>query len=114
EQYGILAFYQDPDNYYAFLISSEGSFSVKKRIKGKWTEESDWISSDAIKVKQGQINKIEIVSKGDDIQFYVNDEYLTTIANSDFDEGGIAMVTGARTEGTVAISFDNLLVSRLR
>jgi hypothetical protein len=89
----------DTDNYYFFLVSAGyQSYQVGKFVNDvestliKWTE-SSFINTSTTN------NRIKIVCQGEQMQFYVNDQYLNTITDSSFGEGyfGLGAVGGSES-----------------
>ena len=137
-QFGVVFRYKDLDNYYAFLISSDGYYSLVKRQGGAPEVISDW-GATAV-VRQGQVtNEIRIVALGDAFRFFINGEAmplclkgenalsmwdpsqpgqcytgdLTYIyRDTDFAQGRIALTAGSSVDlsGDIVVGFDDLII----
>jgi hypothetical protein len=74
-QMGVLFRYQSPDNYYAFLISSDGYYKLAKVVDGRQEVISAWGRSAAIHSLEAA-NTLRVVAVEDTFRFFVNDEVL--------------------------------------
>ncbi len=106
--YGVAFRYQDTNNFYRFVITSEGRYRMSKYVNGQWTALIDWRSSPAIK-KGAATNHIKVICKGPTFELYVNGEKLGTVEDDDLDKGAIAMIAGSYDQPDVHIAFDNVL-----
>lgn len=70
--YGILFRQYDRANYYIFLVSSDGSYRVKRVSENREQFLSDWIFTDAIHTELGMMNVLRVVGDQDRFQFYIN------------------------------------------
>lgn len=80
--YGVIFRLQDKDtpspaddNYYAFLISSDGYYRVMRALDGDLQELSAWIPSPAIRQGAGSdapSNWLRVVAQADHFRFYIN------------------------------------------
>jgi hypothetical protein len=74
--FGIVFREQDPNNFYTFLISSDGFYQVVRSLDGKELELSNWIETPYVNVGIGSENALRVVGRGNHFQFYVNDQPL--------------------------------------
>jgi hypothetical protein len=104
----------DWDNYYRFLVSPAGTFSVDKRVGGTWTTLKGWTAHGAIYTGPG-VNKVAVVANGPQLTFFVNDQQVYQATDDSLAEGQIGLGCGSY-EGntTVHITFDNIEVWSLR
>jgi len=111
--YGIQVRYQpDGQSYYAFLVSSDGMYSVWKAVDDEWTALAEWSESGAL--RQGSaVNHLRIECQGREMHFLANDELLTVIHDDTFSSGSIGLLVQTFEEGTATVHFDNLLVRPL-
>jgi len=124
-------------NYYTFLISSDGYYSVWKVENGVEKRLSAWIQTPAVNQDLNASNTIRVVARGSQFQFFINGEQMllcipddpaatSTYAGGEcFDgtmqgvltdesiaTGQIGVIAQATQTGGggVAIQFDNLTV----
>jgi hypothetical protein len=63
-------------NYYAFLISSDGYYTVKRVIDGEEQNLSAWIQSPVIRQNLNAQNTVRVVARGAHFQFFINGEQV--------------------------------------
>ena len=112
--YGVIFRYVDDRNFYRLDISGDGYFAVFKYKDGKWTKLQDYTETPA--VKQGAAtNHLQVIAKGNQFTFNVNDQLVKIFSDSDFANGNVGVTAGALFDNAdVHIAFDNLRVSELK
>ena len=112
--YGVIFRYVDDRNFYRLDISGDGYFAVFKYKDGKWTKLQDYTETPA--VKQGvATNHLQVIAKGNQFTFNVNDQPVKTFSDSDFPNGNVGVTAGTLFDNAdVHIAFDNLRVSELK
>jgi hypothetical protein len=111
---GILIRYQDGDNFYWFEISGDGYYSVDLLQNDEWQTLASWEVSEAIQQGLGVTNRLRVVCRGSEFEFYVNDVYLTSVSDETFATGNVGLAVGAFDEPGVVVQFDNLRVYSLQ
>jgi hypothetical protein len=112
---GLLVRYQeDNEHFYWFQISSDGYFSVDLWEEGKWTSLVPWEASPAIQQGLNATNRLRLVCRGSEFQFYVNDSLLTTLVEDTYRTGNIGLAIGTFDEPGVVAHFDNVQVRALQ
>lgn len=132
--YGVVFRLQDRDNYYMFLISSDGYYQVQRKVNGQERLLSDWIPSPLINQGFDVDNWLRVVARGESFQFYINGEIVDLcIPSSAFgvstysdhcvdgemeshlidgamSDGQLGVVAQSFDERGVVIDFDDLLI----
>jgi hypothetical protein len=113
--FGLLCRYQDMDNFYAFLISSDGYYAIAKVIDGApYTilsgDGTHLMPSEAILVDPAAVNEIHAICAGDELTLYVNGQQLTGVTDRDLDAGDIGFIVSTYESAPTEIHFDNLFV----
>ena len=132
--YGVIFRAQDADNYFLFLISSDGYYQVRREVNGADKILSEWIPSELVNQGLDTANEIRVVAQGDTFQFYINGELvelcipndpnaISTYADSCIDgqmlpelvddsvaEGRLGVIAVTFSEPGVEVDFDNVLV----
>ncbi|MCI0521689.1 MAG: hypothetical protein L0Z70_15700 [Chloroflexi bacterium] len=109
--FGVLCRYQDSDNFYFMLISSDGYYGVGIVQNG----EQNLIGVDAMppsdKITIGNAtNHLRAECIGDKLKLSVNGEFLAEYQDATFASGDVGLLAGAfETPGT-DIHFDNFVV----
>jgi len=109
--YGLLCRYQDPENYYAFVISSDGYYGVFRTLEGEQTlinqEHLDF--SEAIHRDEGA-NEIQALCQADRLVLIVNDVVLLQVQDDALTYGDVGLIVGNFSEPGVDILFDDFIV----
>jgi hypothetical protein len=127
----------DDDDFYLFLISSDGYYRVVRSFNHEQKELSTWIPSPAVIQHTGVTNRLRVVAKGDQFQFFINGQQvalcipddptarstyseqtgectggkmLDTLADSSIPNGQIGVAAETFDEAGVVVDFDNLVV----
>lgn len=109
--FGVLCRYQDAQNYYFFLISSDGFYGLGKVYAGQriFLDPTDMHPSPAI-LSGNQTNHIHVECRDDRLSLTVNNTLLAETHDGSLSEGDIGFLAGSLEEPGVEIHFDNLLV----
>jgi hypothetical protein len=125
----------DDDDFYLFLVSSDGYYQVTRSLDGVQKELSNWIPSPLVNQGIGVTNTVRVVASGDRFQFYINDQLvqvcvpdntegistynaggcvqgqmLDVLVDSSIPEGQIGVVIQTLDEPGVVVNFDNVMV----
>lgn len=106
--FGILCRYQDSQDFYFFLISSDGFAGIGARRAGATTllSAADMTPSEAI--LQGPArNHIRADCIGDQLDLYVNGQAVADAVASDWLRGDVGLIAGTYAEAGVVIDFAN-------
>ena len=109
--FGLICRYQDTENFYAFLISSDGYYAIMKYSGGS----SETLGADAMlstdAVLQGDTtNHIRADCIGDSLTLYANGEQLHAVTDSAFSSGDVGLIAGTFDEPGADIAFDDFVV----
>jgi hypothetical protein len=110
--YGVICRYQDGENFYFFVISSDGYYGIGKISAGlqQLIGVDSMPPSDAI--RQGNAtNHLRAVCAGSKLSFYVNDQFLAEYEDTEFTSGDVGLVAGTFDTPGVDIHFDNFVVT---
>lgn len=113
-QYGVICRLQDGDNYYVFLIQSDGTYGIWKLHEGAWSSlsSSDWAYNDYVINGAGAIDHITATCNGDTLTLKVNGSTLMDVRDDEFISGNVGMYAGAYDDAGVDVVFDNYTVTR--
>jgi hypothetical protein len=137
-QFGVIFRYRDEENFYVFLISGDGYYSLAKVENGVKEAVSVWGFSDAI--HQGAAaNEIRVVARHNMFRFFVNSQPMPLCLKGDnltsmwdtsqgdgvcfeggeltyiyrdsaFKQGRIALAAGTIDGSEITVAFDDLLI----
>lgn len=110
--YGLLFRLAGPEQFYRFEITGDGRYVVERRDVGEtWRRLADgWQRSPAIIAGPGALNALRVTAVGPAMSFYVNDELLEEVQDSNYSAGQIALDAGTFGEQRTIVAFDNLAV----
>lgn len=124
----------DDDDFYLFLVSSDGYYRVVRAFNREQTELSTWIPSPAVNQGLNVTNWLRVVAKGDQFQFYINGQQvqlcipddptqkstyttaclggkmLDSLVDDSIPNGQIGVAAQTFDEAGVVVDFDNLVV----
>ena len=101
------------NNYYFFMVSSDGYYTIGKFIGGVVTQlgQSEMQLSPAIHTGLA-VNHLRADCVGTMLTFYVNGVLVAQAQDADLAEGDVGLLVGTFNEPGVDVIFDNYLVSQ--
>ncbi|HMD88942.1 MAG TPA: hypothetical protein VKF38_07245 [Anaerolineaceae bacterium] len=109
--FGIQCRYRDQNNYYAFLISSDGYFGIVKVKDGKYAIISGTSLQFSDAIQKGQAsNHLRAECIGQNLTLAVNGQKLAEAQDADFSSGEIGLTAGAYNTPGVDVRFDHFVV----
>ena len=111
--YGIVCRYLNDNNYYGFLISSDGYYGIVKVVNGEYNLlSSKNMEYDESIGRDKEENWLHAVCEGTTLTFYINGEEKKQVVDSDLKTGRTGLITGSFTgSGETAVFFDNFVVA---
>jgi hypothetical protein len=112
--FGLICRYQSSENFYVFLISSDGYYAIGKYQSGSdqieyLTGDGQYVPADAIQTGTSQ-NTIRATCIGSELTLTVNGVLLDSVEDPTFVTGDIGMAASTFEPGTLVVSFDNVRV----
>jgi hypothetical protein len=109
--FGLVCRYQDRDNFYAFLASSDGYAGILKVKEGKYQliSSKQMAYSEAIRKGSAQ-NHIRADCTGSALTLYSNGQKIASVEDQDFKTGEIGIIAGTGAVGGADLYFDNFWV----
>ncbi|MCU0489788.1 MAG: hypothetical protein MUE67_12660 [Anaerolineales bacterium] len=101
------------DQYYYFVISSDGYYGIGK-VSGqdqKLLSAEKMMPSEAI-LPGGRTNRLRADCIGERLAFYVNDQLLAEVQDLEYARGDVGLTAGTFEQAGVDIYFDNLVVTK--
>jgi hypothetical protein len=109
--YGVICRYKDANNFYAFLISSDGYHLIIAKVKGEWQPLGMEQMQASSKIKQGSAsNAIRADCVGDRLVLYVNGSKLMETTDTRSESGDVGLIAGTFDEPGVDIRFTDFVV----
>jgi hypothetical protein len=106
-EYGLVFRYVDDQNLYLYVISSDGYYSLFRRLDGQWEALVPWTQESTLNIGDGALNRLGVLAEGPVITLYVNDGVLTTIEDDAIVSGRIGLAAGTFDEPGLEVFFDN-------
>lgn len=112
--FGLICRYVDTDNFYFFVISSDGYAAIAKYVGNELTIlTGDGVMETTDAINQGAAsNHITASCVGSTLTLTVNGTQLYSITDTSFSSGDVGFVAKSFSEGGVDITFDDLVVTK--
>ena len=107
---GLVCRYQDANNFYFFVISSDGYFAIGKFQAGTVSLIGQEMMAFNPAILQDASNHLRFDCTGSTLTGYVNGTPVGMTEDAAFPEGDAGLTAGALDEGGVDVSFDNFVV----
>lgn len=112
--YGIICRYQNEENFYVFLISGDGYYTIGKYQSAVenvvyLTENGQFQPSEVIHTGVAT-NELRASCIGNELSLEVNGVPLVSVTDPTFVTGDIGLAAGTLATGTAVIEFDNVQV----
>lgn len=109
--FGIVCRVVGPENFYTFMISSDGFYGIGK-VKG---QEYSLIGMNAMQASQvvrpgSAFNHLRADCIGDTLTLYVNNQKLAEARDAEYTFGDVGLIAGSFESAGVDIRFDNFFV----
>ncbi len=110
---GMLFRAADWDNFYFFLVSPAGTYTIRKEVGGAVTTLVAWTPTDAI--DQGAAtNHLTVQADGGDLTFLINGTQVQHLVDVSVASGDVGIRAQAYNGATNAhMAFDNIVVTEL-
>jgi serine/threonine protein kinase len=110
--FGIICRYQDVENFYFFLIGSDGYYGIGKIKDGSQDliGMETMLENDVIRIGN-TTNRIKADCAGNVLTLYVNGKKLKQVQDSDFASGDVGLIAGTFDQSGVDIHFDEYRVT---
>jgi hypothetical protein len=109
--FGIICRYQDPRNFYFFLISSDGYTGIGISKDGRRVLASGDSMLPSTAVLQGNAtNQMRAECIGYDLRLYVNDTLVAQAVAAEWQRGDVGLIAGTYDAPGTDIFFDNFSV----
>lgn len=112
-RFGLICRYRDPQNFYFFIISSDGYYTIGKTLNGKVSLLGQEMMAYTPVIVQGAgPNHIRFDCISGTLTGYVNGQTLASASDADFYNGEVGLIAGSFTTVGVKIAFTNFIVRK--
>lgn len=109
--YGLVCrFNQDERNYYALVISPDGTAAIAKSENNEFEFLQQGTAPAGVIASGEATNRVRADCLDDTLTLYANGQQLVQVIDDDFESGWIGLIAGTRDEPDFAALFDNLTV----
>ena len=109
--FGLICRAQDKQNYYSFLISSDGYYGISKVENGVRTLlGSSKMQPTSLIATGGTTNHLRTDCVGENLTLFINWNQALTVKDSTFKSGNAGLIAATMEEPGVDIRFDNFIV----
>jgi hypothetical protein len=109
--YGIICRYKNRDNFYSFIISSDGYFGIMKVKEGNYSLITGTQMQYSEIIRQSSVtNYLQADCIGENLVFSVNGQKVAVAQDKDFNEGAVGLIAGTYSSPSVDILFDNFAI----
>lgn len=109
--FGVICRFQDNDNFYYFMVSSDGYQVIGKYQGGQnqYLSAEKMQPTDAITAGNAT-NHVRGDCQGSTLTLFANGQQLSSVSDTSFTSGDIGLIVGTFDEPNVGVAFDNFVV----
>jgi len=108
---GVMCRYRDDNNYYFFVISTDGYYAIGKLKEGVQSLLGQNAMRYASVIQTGvSINHLRAECQGSTLRLYINDSPVALVDDLDFVEGDVGLLAGTFDKGELDVLFDDFQV----
>jgi hypothetical protein len=111
---GLMFWFKDDDNFYAFEIDTAGHAAIWRRVNGDWRSPVPWGPTPLVPVGDGKTVRLRVVTKGKTATAYVNDvKFMDVTADAAIPGGSqVGVLAGSPMAGVSVNTFDDFIVTK--
>jgi hypothetical protein len=102
-----------PGNFYRYALSCDGRVRLDRVIQGSATSPQPWIQNSAIPPGAPVPARLEVRLQGNEMQFFVNDQYQFTVNDPALQIGNIGVFARSVGDNAVTVNFSDLIVRQV-
>jgi hypothetical protein len=113
--FGVVFRRKDPENYYSFIISSDGYYRVLRRVDNETQVLHNWHTTDRINQGLDVVNRLRVVGHEDHFQFYINETLVELCIPNNPDGLSTPLASGECLDGewTPTLVDDSITFGRV-
>lgn len=112
-EFGIVLRHEDIQNFYTFLASSDGTYTLRALVDGGWVDMVPWSVSTEIDQEAGAVNRVGAYANGSTLALIINGTVVAVYQDDAFASGAIGLAAGSFDVGGIEIGFDDISVWNL-
>ena len=108
-EYGLIFRQITGEDYFLFELNGSGEYALFLHWSDGWEPLIDWTPHPAINA--GSQNRLEVIARGADFIFMINDANVASYSDERFAEGAVGLLAGLSNPGETAIwEFDDFIL----
>ncbi len=112
DEYGVVFRFSDSSNFFRFSLTCDGRARVDRVFKNQPSSPQPLVFSGVIPPGAPSTSKLIVTSKGRDMTFYANNEFLFSVSDPNLPEGKIGLFIRSNGENAVTVNFSGLEIYR--
>ncbi len=109
--FGVICRYQDDQNFYFMVISSDGYYGIAKRKEGQVSLLGNTMMVSSDQIKQGAAtNHLRADCVGSTLRLFINEVMVFETQDTDYQKGDVGLLAGSFDNPGTEILFDNFVV----
>jgi hypothetical protein len=109
--FGVICRYQDDQNFYFMVISSDGYYGIAKRKEGQVSLLGSAMMVSSDQIKQGNAtNHLRADCVGATLRLFINQVMVFETQDADYQQGDVGLLAGSFDNPGTEILFDNFVV----
>ena len=113
DEYGLLLRTKDNSDFYRFALSCSGEASVDRLVQDQATSAQAATPNGAIPPGAPSQTRIGVWSRGQELRFYANGQFLFSVRDPFLLSGGLGVFARAAGDEPVTVNFSDLVVYAL-
>jgi len=110
DEYGVLLRVSSNMEFYRFSLTCDGQSRVDRYFQGSATSPQPLALNGAIPPGAPSSSRLGILVFGDEMQFFVNDQFISSISDPSIKAGGLGIFGRAAGEDIVTVNFSDLMI----
>jgi hypothetical protein len=111
--FGLICRYKDPDNFYFFIISSDGYYGIGKYVQNSLSLIGMDMMQTSNLIHEGEaVNLIRADCVGDLLTIYINGQKTAEVRDSTLKEGDVGLIAGTFASPGTDILFNQFVARR--
>jgi hypothetical protein len=102
---------QDTRSYYLFGVSTEGKYSLQKKMDGQWADKDPVSSTSSQYIKQGKSkNTLRVLAQGSELSLYINGFLVNTVSDDSIADGSVGVYAGTSDNDQTEVAFSRVTI----
>jgi hypothetical protein len=113
DEYGMLLRASPNEDYYRFSLSCDGRVRLDRIYQSQASSPQPWIASGAVPPGAPSKSRLGVWAVGDEMRFFVNDEYQFTASDPLLGIGRIGIFARSTSDYSLTVNFTDLVVREI-